>query len=107
MAASPQIIPLTPPTKDDFFCLLANMSSAIQVIIAAAVARFVLMTAAEAAGPAQDGAPPLNPFQPSQSRPAPTATNGMLLGAPTPSRSRARRGPTIDAATNPETPAAR
>src|ERR1700729_1602138 len=52
------------------------------------------------------GSPPLNPFQPIHSRPAPTATIARLFGAST-SRSRWSRGPMTHAATNPETPADR
>src|SRR5437764_899904 len=50
------------------------------------------------------GSPPLKPFQPSHSRPAPTATIATLFGASI-SRSRCRRGPITAAATNPDTPA--
>src|SRR5437764_14847710 len=50
------------------------------------------------------GSPPLNPFHPSHSNPAPTATIATLLGAST-SRSRISRGPITAAATNPATPA--
>ena len=81
---------------------IALLRAVIQVIIAQAVARLVLITAAAASAPAKYGSPPLKPFQPSQRRPAPTATNGTLLGAPV-SRSRRSLGPTIAAATNPET----
>ena len=51
----------------------------IQVIIATAVARFVLITAAAASAPAKYGSPPLKPFQPSQRMPAPTATNTQVV----------------------------
>ncbi len=44
--------------------------------------------------------PPLKPFQPIQSRPAPTATIARLFGAST-SRSRCSRGPITQAATKP------
>ena len=41
--------------------------------------RFVLSTAAEADAPAKYGSPPLKPFQPSHSSPAPTATIGDVV----------------------------
>jgi len=78
----------------------------IQVIIATAVARLVLTTAAAASEPAKYGSPPLKPFQPSHRMPAPTATNIRLFGTAF-SRSRFSRGPMIAAATKPEVPAAR
>ena len=99
-------MPLTAPRKLGFFSRLPSMSRISQVIRATAVATFVLITAAAASALAKYGSPPLKPFQPSHSRPAPTATNGRLLGAPV-SRSRRNRGPTMAAATNPDTPAAR
>ena len=68
--------------------------------------RLVLSTAPEAISPDSYQSPPLNPFQPIQSSPAPTATIARLFGAST-SRSRCRRGPITQAATKPETPAAR
>ena len=68
--------------------------------------RLVLSTEAEAISPALYQSPPLKPFQPIQSRPAPTATIARLFGAST-SRSRCSRGPITAAATKPETPAAR
>ncbi len=67
---------------------------------------FVLSTEAEATSPALYQSPPLNPFQPIHSNPAPTATIARLFGASI-SRSRCRRGPITAAATKPETPAAR
>ena len=78
----------------------------IQVIMATAVARLVLMMAAAALEPAKYGSPPLKPFQPSHRMPAPTATKSRLLGTAF-SRSRFRRGPITAADTKPETPAAR
>ena len=78
----------------------------IQVIMATAVARLVLTTAAAASAPAKYGSPPLKPFQPSHRMPAPTATNIRLFGMAF-SRSRRSRGPMIAAAVKPETPAAR
>ena len=83
-----------------------NMSMRIQTIMATAVARLVLMTAAAASEPAKYGSPPLKPFQPSHRMPAPTATNSRLFGTAF-SRSRLRRGPMTAADTKPETPAAR
>ncbi len=68
--------------------------------------RLVLSTEAEATDSALYQSPPLKPFQPIQSKPAPTATIARLFGAST-SRSRCRRGPITAAATNPEMPAAR
>ena len=82
------------------------MSMTIQTIMATAVARLVLTTAAPASAPAKYGSPPLKPFQPSHRMPAPTATNIRLFGIAF-SRSRLRRGPMIAADTKPETPAAR
>ncbi len=64
------------------------------------------MTAADAEAPAKYGSPPLKPFQPSHSNPAPTATMATLLGASI-SRSRCKRGPITAAATKPDTPAER
>ena len=68
--------------------------------------RLVLSTAPEAMVPASYQSPPLKPFQPIHSSPAPTATIARLFGASI-SRSRWRRGPITQAATKPETPAAR
>ncbi len=99
-------MPLTPPRKVAFFSLPKPMSMMIQVIIAQAVARLVLTTAAVASAPAKYGSPPLKPFQPSHRIPAPTATNSRLFGTAF-SRSLASLGPTTAAATKPETPAAR
>jgi hypothetical protein len=99
-------MPLRPPRKVGFLSGEKNMSMRIQIIMATAVARLVLTMAAPASEPAKYGSPPLKPFQPSHSRPAPTATNSRLLGIAR-SRSRLSRGPIIAADTNPETPAAR
>ncbi len=99
-------MPLMPPRNVAFFPGPPIMSMMIQVIIATAVARLVLTTAAVASAPAKYGSPPLNPFQPSHRMPAPTATNSRLFGTPR-SRSRLSLGPTTAAATKPETPAAR
>ena len=46
-------MPLTPPRKVGFFSLPNAMSMMIQVIIAQAVARLVLTTAAVASAPAK------------------------------------------------------
>ena len=46
-------MPLTPPRKVGFFSGLHSMSMMIQVIIATAVARLVLTTAAAASAPAK------------------------------------------------------
>ena len=73
---------------------------------ATAVHRLVLSTAAAADMFDAYGSPPLNPFQPSHSRPAPTATIATLFGASI-SRSRCNLGPITQAATNPATPADR
>src|ERR1700733_1641942 len=73
---------------------------------ATAVHRLVLSTAAAADMFDAYGSPPLNPFQPSHSSPAPTATINRLFGASI-SRSRCNLGPITAAATNPEIPAAR
>ena len=99
-------MPLTPPRKVGFFSLPKLMSMTIQVIMATAVARLVLTTAAVASAPAKYGSPPLKPFQPSHRMPAPTATNSRLFGTAF-SRSRCSRGPITAAATKPDTPAAR
>ena len=80
-------MPFRPPRKVGFFSLLNAMSMTIQVIMATAVARLVLMTAAAASAPAKYGSPPLKPFQPSHRIPAPTATNRRLFGM---ARSRSR-----------------
>src|SRR5690349_23959296 len=63
----------------------------------------VLSSEAEAMLPALYQSPPLNPFQPIHSNPAPIATIARLFGAST-SRSRWSRGPITAAATKPETP---
>src|SRR5579875_2911160 len=47
---------------------------------ATAVHRFVLSTAADAEAPAKYGSPPLKPFQPNHSRPAPMATIDVVRG---------------------------
>ncbi len=99
-------MPLTPPRKVGFFSLLSVMSMMIQVIMATAVARLVLSTAADASWLAKYGSPPLKPFQPSHRMPAPTATKSRLFGMAR-SRSRLSRGPITAAAVNPDTPAAR
>ena len=82
------------------------MSMSTQTSNAVAVHRFVLSTAAAALAPAKYESPPLKPFQPSQSIPAPTATSIRLVGGKA-RRSLARRGPITQAATKPDTPAAR
>src|SRR5215469_15709627 len=66
MPTSPQIMPLTPPMNVGLRSRPKPMSRMIQVIIATAVARLVLITAAAASAPAKYGSPPLKPFQPSQ-----------------------------------------
>ena len=68
--------------------------------------RLVFSTAAAADMFDAYGSPPLKPFQPSHSNPAPTATIATLFGASI-SRSRCSRGPITAAATNPATPAER
>ena len=99
-------MPLRPPRNVAFRPGPPIMSMKIQVSIATAVARLVLRMAAAASEPAKYGSPPLKPFQPSHRMPAPTATNSRLFGTAC-SRSRFSRGPTTQAATKPETPAAR
>ena len=99
-------MPLMPPRNVAFFSLVSSMSMTIQVIMATAVARLVLSTAAAASTPAKYGSPPLNPFQPSHRMPAPTDTSSRLFGTPC-WRSRFSRGPITAAATKPDTPAAR
>ena len=90
MATSPAIIPLSIPMMVGFF--RKKMSMIIQVSSAVAVQRCVLSTAAEASALAKYGSPPLNPLQPSQSRPPPAMASMMLLGALC-CRSFSRRGP--------------
>src|SRR5487761_273502 len=103
MPTRPATMPLTrPPTVTR---PTMNTSRNIQAIMAVAAARFVLRMAAEASAPAKYGSPPLNPFQPSQSRPAPVITAIRLLGRLF-SRSVSSRGPMTDAATRPDMPAA-
>src|ERR1700747_2873954 len=97
MPTRPQIMPFRPPRKVGFFSLVRNMSMKIQVIMATAVARLVLTTAAAASAPAKYGSPPLKPFQPSHRIPAPTATNSRLFGMAR-SRSRLSLGPITAAA---------
>ena len=99
-------MPLTAPRKVGFFSLLRNMSHSTQISRAETVARLVLMTAVAASALAKYGSPPLNPFQPSQTMPAPIATSGRLCGMNR-ARSRASRGPMTQAATKPLVPAAR
>jgi hypothetical protein len=70
------------------------------------VARFVFTTAVAASALAKYGSPPLNPFQPSHTIPAPMEISGRLCGRNR-CRSRASRGPIIQAATKPLVPAAR
>ena len=106
MATSPTTIPFTAPRNVGFFAGPRYISHKTQVSRAAAVAIFVFMTAAAASALAKYGSPPLKPFQPSQTIPAPMATKGRLCGKAF-SRSRFKRGPTIAAATNPLMPAAR
>ncbi len=52
IATRPQIIPFIAPKNVGFFCLDKNMSQKSQVNRAAAVATFVLSTAAAASAPA-------------------------------------------------------
>ena len=106
MATKPTIMPLTAPRNVGFFDLLRNMSHSTQVNKAETVARFVFITAVAASALAKYGSPPLKPFQPSQMMPAPIETSGRLCGKKL-VRSRARRGPITQAATNPLVPAAR
>ena len=70
------------------------------------MARLVLTTAVEASALAKYGSPPLNPFQPSQTMPAPIDINGRLCGRNR-CRSRASLGPMTQAATKPLVPAAK
>ena len=100
-------MPLTPPRNVGFLSLPNAMSMMIQVIMATAVARLVLTTAAVASAPAKYGSPPLKPFQPSHRMPAPTAMNSRLFGTGLLAGPGAAAGPTMAAATKPETPAAR
>ncbi len=106
MATSPTIMPLTAPRKVGFFSLPRNMSSSTQTSRAETVARLVLTTAVAASALAKYGSPPLNPFHPSQTMPAPIETRGRLWGMNL-AWSRASRGPIIQAATKPLVPAAR
>ena len=80
MATKPTIMPLTAPRKVGFFSLPRNMSNNTQVSSAETVARFVLTTAVDASALAKYGSPPLNPFQPSHTMPAPIETSGRLCG---------------------------
>src|ERR1700689_711497 len=71
MPTRPQIMPLRPPRKVGFFSGEKNMSIRIHIIMATAVHRLVLTTAAAAPEPAKYGSPPLKPFQPSHRMPPP------------------------------------
>ncbi len=106
IATSPTIMPLTPPRKVGLRSGPKSMSIATHTSRATAVATLVLTTAIAASAPAKYGSPPLKPFQPSHSSPAPAAAIGRLLGSGR-ARSRASRGPITAAATNPDVPAAR
>src|SRR5262245_33172611 len=106
IATRPVIMPLTAPRNVGLRALLAKMAQITQVSSATAVVRLVLITASDASAPEKYGSPPLKPFQPNHSTPAPTAAMGRLLGTAC-SRSRAKRGPITAAATNPLVPAAR
>src|ERR1700750_3247625 len=106
MATSPTIIPLTPPRNVGLRSRLAKMSQITQANMATAVATLVFSTASDALAPEKYGSPPLNPFQPNQRTPAPTAASGRVLGTAC-SRSRLNLGPMTAAATNPDVPAAR
>src|SRR6516225_4373093 len=106
MPTRPQIMPLTAPSSVGFLDLLSSMSQTTHVSRAAAVAALVLITAAAALAPEKYGSPPLKPFQPSHTMPAPTATMVKLWGTHL-ARSRASLGPITQAATKPDTPAAK
>src|SRR3981081_2516894 len=100
MATSPTIMPLTPEINPGLRPV--RESQLTQIRNSAAGQGFRFPAGAEA--PENWGPPPLKPFQPSHSNPAPTATMATLLGASI-SRSRWSLGPITAAATKPDTPA--
>ena len=100
-------MPLTAPRKVGFFSGPRNMSQNTQVSRAAAVARLVLTMAAAASALAKYGSPPLKPFHPSHTMPAPMEIERQAVGHEPLARSRASRGPMTQAATKPLVPAAR
>src|ERR1700685_2115486 len=79
MDTSTPIIPLSTDPADGL--PNANISSTSQTSSATAVAMFVLSTAAAASALAKYGSPPLKPFQPSHSSPAPAKAMIRLLGS--------------------------
>src|ERR1700730_5494856 len=97
-------MPLTAPSTDGLPD--PTLSMIVQTSRAHAVAVLVLSTAAPASALAKYGSPPLKPFQPSHSTPAPTSVINKLFGGKC-SRSACSLGPTTHAATKPEVPAAR
>jgi len=104
IATRPTIIPLIIETA--FGLPVANMSRTSHTSSESAHVMLVFSTAAAASALAKYGSPPLNPFQPSQSIPAPARAMIKLLGSKS-LRSASKRGPTIAAVTKPETPAAK
>src|SRR6185503_15362875 len=78
MATSPVIAPEAAPTPVTWPSLI--FSTAIQDRVAAHVATNVVTMTIAAELPAASAEPPLNAYQPAQSRPAPSSVNGTLCG---------------------------
>ena len=102
MATRPATAPEEAPTIVGLRSLIH--STTIQPSTAAAVASWVLMKASAATESTVSSEPALNPNQPNHSRPAPSATSGMLCGF-MPSRGQPSRLPSTSATARAAAPA--
>jgi hypothetical protein len=76
--ARPAIAPVTMPIEVGLPILIRSTTS--QEMAAAQAARWVFMIADEAESPAASAEPPLKPYQPTQSRPAPVIVKAGECG---------------------------
>src|SRR6266446_5263382 len=78
MVARPATAPVRRPRNLGFLCV--NQSMASHEIAANEAARSVLRNATAVTESTRNSLPALNPYQPNQSRPVPSATSGIECG---------------------------
>ena len=81
IVASPATAPVSSPTKCGFLACHHSMNS--HVTAANDAARSVFRNASAVMSSTFSSLPALKPYQPNQSRPVPSAMNGMLCGVST------------------------
>jgi hypothetical protein len=78
IVASPATDPVSSPTNFGFPLVIQSIAS--HVTAATLAARSVLMNATAVTASTRNSLPALNPYQPNQRRPVPSATSGIECG---------------------------